>query len=199
MNILWTSTCLAAVDDTYDRGYASDGESRFGAYLRPRVTGSGDEYALVTAEEFAAAVWHIGTSPVMSPGYVRLRPDVHHILPTWPDHYDGTLHFDVHIRLPHTTLPTGRDLSPMWQDWQPAPRSMDDDPYRVWWEPDRAGNALLTTTVIRLAVDDSWGLPTPTSRDRLTAEAKQSVAAVAAAVNRQAGPAVAALRGVNPC
>ncbi|MDI5971423.1 hypothetical protein POF50_019130 [Streptomyces sp. SL13] len=199
MSIDWTSTRLAAVDDAYDRDRASNGDSRFGAYLLARLDGLREGFAFESAGEFALAVWQIATSPVMSPGYVRLCPDVDCVTTWWADDNSCTLHFDVHVRLPRTDLAAARPLLRGWKDWQLAPRDPDGSLYRARWEPEHAGNALLTTTVVHLAVTDAWDLPAPTGVARLAADAKQTVAAVATAINHQAGPAVAALRGEGPC
>lgn len=196
MNSIWTPTLITAVDNAYDRRNASDGHSRFGAYLRQHGVSSLDCDETLTAEEFACVVWPVATAPVMSPGYVRLRPDIDQVTTWWSEDDSCTLHFDVHLPLPRTALTATRALPYGWKDWQPARRDLDDGPYRTWWQPGHTGNALLTTTVVRLAVTDEWALPAPSGRDsRLVTDAKASVAAVADAINRLAGPMVAALRG----
>jgi hypothetical protein len=196
MNTPWTPTTLAAVDDAYDRDRASDGRSRFGIYLRQHAEQLRDCYEPLSAAEFAAAVWNIATEPVMSPGYVRLRPDIHAISPVWSEDGDAALLFDVHVRMPHTALPAVREVPGRWDGWK-AGRSLDEPgPYWPQWEPFLPGNALLTTTVVRLLVDDRWALPAPTGRDAaLVGDAQASVRAVATTVNELAGPVVAALRG----
>lgn len=69
------------IDDEYDREKASDGVSRFGAYVRQSTSlpecwdGTWDDLEGRRAR-FAAATWETATSPVMSPGYVRKHPRV---------------------------------------------------------------------------------------------------------------------------
>lgn len=72
-----TSAAPFRVDGEYDREYAGDGVSRYGAYVRSRLDGSFAECWDGTWEEpasrrmaFAAAAWRTAVGPVMSPGYV---------------------------------------------------------------------------------------------------------------------------------
>ena len=72
-----TSAAPFRVDGEYDREYAGDGVSRYGAYVRARLDGSFAECWDGTWEEpssrrvaFAAAAWRTAVGPVMSPGYV---------------------------------------------------------------------------------------------------------------------------------
>jgi hypothetical protein len=67
------------IDYEYDHQMASDGRSRFAAYVRraaatPEWTecwnGAWDDDA-VRAVYFASEAWRVATTPVMSPGYVR--------------------------------------------------------------------------------------------------------------------------------
>ncbi len=202
-NSRWTPDVLATVDEAYDRHNASDGRSRFGAYLRDRAASLRDEDgAPLYAEEFAAAVWRIATSPVMSPGYVCVRPDIRAIIPAWSNEGDGQLTFEVQVPVLQASLGLSWTLPAIWRDWRPehAPGADQDEPYRWWAQPSGSRPALLTTSVLRLTVDDTWNLPRPThtAGPGLVADGKRSVAAVAEAVNRHAGPIVALLRGEAP-
>ncbi|MBY8888048.1 hypothetical protein K7472_24870 [Streptomyces sp. PTM05] len=201
MSVTWTGGVLAVVDDDHDRLYASDRHSRFGAYLRQEAGHLTSPDEPLTAEEFAAVVWRIATEPVMSPGYVRIRPDVRAVVPAWDENGEGLL-FDVHVPLPHQALANARAVPARWRDWRTEPVFVEPE-HRWWAEPDADRPALLTTTVIRLPVGDDWGLPEPGELHpghELTVAAKQSVAAAAAGINRHAGPLLAALRtpGRNP-
>lgn len=61
-------------DDEYDRACASDGVSRYGAYLaRYAHWFAEDGVPTAGAGTFGAAAWRIARPPVMSPGYVRIR------------------------------------------------------------------------------------------------------------------------------
>jgi hypothetical protein len=69
------------IDDEFDRSAASDGISRFGAYVRQRTSNGFDEcwdgtFELALTERFAALAWQTATGPVMSPPYVRRHPVV---------------------------------------------------------------------------------------------------------------------------
>ena len=69
------------IDYDYDRENASDGVSRYGAYVRQSSTlaeswdGTWDD-AQVRQARFAEAAWATATTPVMSPGFVRRHPRV---------------------------------------------------------------------------------------------------------------------------
>ncbi|WP_406467083.1 hypothetical protein [Streptomyces sp. NBC_01594] len=193
----WSPTTLALVDDEHDRRNASDGYSRYGAYLKQRPTRF-HEYDQaekpLPRQEFAAAAWEVATSPVMSPGYVEIRPDLRAIAPTFADDEVGLV-VDVHVSLHHYDLRAARDIPLGWQDWEMERHYLS--PYAYYLEPGSKRPAVLTTTVVRLVVDGSWGLPPQehTSGHGLVDDAKRAVTALAAGINRHAGPIVAALRG----
>ncbi|MCP9954691.1 hypothetical protein [Actinomadura madurae] len=78
-----TSAAPFRIDAEYDREYASDGVSRYGAYVRDRLNSSfaecwdgtwGEPSSRLAA--FAAAAWRTATGPVMAPGYVRYHSRV---------------------------------------------------------------------------------------------------------------------------
>jgi hypothetical protein len=62
------------VDHDHDRGHASDGISRYGAYLRDATFEPWTDHD--QAVEWAAFAWRRATGPVMSPSYVRYHPRV---------------------------------------------------------------------------------------------------------------------------
>ncbi|MEU6217237.1 hypothetical protein ABZ845_06890 [Streptomyces sp. NPDC047022] len=193
----WSPTTLALVDDEHDRRNASDGHSRYGAYLKQRLTRfheyNQSESPLPT-QEFAAAAWQVATSPIMSPGYVGIRPDLRAITPTFADD-EGGLVIDVQVPLHHYDLRAARDIPLGWQDWETDRHYLSA--YASYFEPGSKRPALLTTTIVRLVVDGAWGLP-PQEHTRghgLVDDAKRTVAALAAGINGHAGPIVAALRG----
>src|SRR6266540_539516 len=71
------------IDIDWDRSRASDGVSRYGAYLRTHTElfepwQDEDAHGGVTpdAGEFAVAAFRVATGPIMSPGYVRWHPRV---------------------------------------------------------------------------------------------------------------------------
>jgi hypothetical protein len=62
------------VDRDYDCEHASDGISRYGAYLRDAAFEPWTDHD--QAVEWAVFAWQSATGPVMSPGYVRYHPRV---------------------------------------------------------------------------------------------------------------------------
>ena len=62
------------VDRDHDRAQASDGISRYGAYLRDAAFEPWTDHD--QAVEWAVFAWRRATGPVMSPGYVRCNPRV---------------------------------------------------------------------------------------------------------------------------
>ncbi|MFD4144421.1 hypothetical protein [Streptomyces sp. NPDC058572] len=193
----WSPTTLALVDEEHDRRNASDG-SRYGAYLKQRLS-SFHEYDRpdqpLPTDEFAAAAWRVATSPVMSPGYVEIRDDLRGIIPTFGEDGDGILLLDIHVPLYCQDLRAARDIPLGWQDWDTERHYLSS--YATLYEPSSKRPALLTTTVVRLVADDSWGLlPQEHTRGHgLVDAAKRAVATLARGINQHAGPIVATLRG----
>ncbi|KPI12060.1 hypothetical protein OK074_2681 [Actinobacteria bacterium OK074] len=192
----WGPTTLVRVDHEYDARNASDGSSRYGAYLAARLDEFheyGEPEQPLSAGEFAATVWRVATSPVMSPGYVRVRPDLTSVTPRFSE--DGEyLFFDLHVPLQHHDLEARHRIAYTWRDWQPGEGS--SGPYRPSWEPDSKHPAVLTTTVVRIVADDTWRLVAPQhTRGRgLLDDAKRAVAVLVENINKHGGPLVAALR-----
>lgn len=66
------TTKAFTVDDGHDADMASDGNSRFGAYIRQRRTMfCEDGHPVDDRVRFALTAWRIAQPPIMSPGYVR--------------------------------------------------------------------------------------------------------------------------------
>ncbi|MCI0687960.1 MAG: hypothetical protein L0Y54_12080, partial [Sporichthyaceae bacterium] len=63
------------IDHDYDRAHASDGRTRYGAYLRQHTADLTEAWDGGPAR-FAALAWWIANSPVMWPGYVQAHPRV---------------------------------------------------------------------------------------------------------------------------
>ena len=69
------------IEHDTDRTAASDGLSRYGVYVRQRITGGFAEcwdgtYEDRLAERFASQAWHMATTPVMAPPYADWRSPV---------------------------------------------------------------------------------------------------------------------------
>lgn len=75
---------ILVVREAYDRAHASDGESRFGAYLRQHARYFDDDKGLTTDPvEFASAAFAIARTPIMGPPYVGTHPRVVHLDQVW--------------------------------------------------------------------------------------------------------------------
>ena len=75
------SSDLFWIEHRHDRMAASDGVSRYGVYVRQRISGGFAEFWDGTyedrlAERFAVLAWHTATGPVMAPPYADWRSPV---------------------------------------------------------------------------------------------------------------------------
>jgi hypothetical protein len=186
------------VDREYDREYASDGISRYGAYLRDAAFEPWTDHH--RAVEWAVFAWERATTPVMSPGYVRSHPRV---LGTRLKRsgWDGSLVAGVTLvsawpeQLAKALVRAVRlgDKDVYWQDWPTEYRGGDTNCYYEPSEADVAAWPYLLTTVSLQFTVPSADLPEPsaTSAPLLTA-GQQAVAAVVAELNRIAGPVLGA-------
>lgn len=117
------------IDLEYDHGRASDGVSRYGAYVRKYM----GEFAECwdgtyndrdsEAVEFAATAWRIATGPVMSPGYVRYHRRVR-AANLARSKWDGTLVATVSLVSPWpAALSADRSWQgkSYWRDWPTDP------------------------------------------------------------------------------
>ena len=110
------------VDRDYDREHASDGISRYGAYLRDATFEPWTDSD--QAVEWAVFAWRRATGPVMSPGYVRYHPRVLaarlersgwdgrlvagvDLVSSWPEHLRTAAARGVSLG----------DKDTYWQDW----------------------------------------------------------------------------------
>jgi hypothetical protein len=188
------SAPLAWIDHEHDRASASDGVSRYGAYLRQRADWFHDVYSPAT---FVATAWRVATSPVMSPGLVRIRPDLHGITLDFDEGGEGILRATVlvpvsYYRLRGASGPIGYPVA----DWQAEhPLNQDEASYH---EPraSRDRCALLVTAAVIVPINvgtlpvvdaDDWD---PVSRPLALA----AVTELVHQVNAQAAGLVAALR-----
>lgn len=183
------------VDDHYDRESASDGRSRFGAYVRQssRIamcwsddTGASDwERRLL----FAEAAWETANSPVMAPGYVRshprvlgarLRDDFEHL---------GAL-VDLAVPWPAALAPVWRGTG--WRDWIRDGLAGSE----AYFEPEGeefTRSFLLTTSRMLFPLSD-FRLPAlPPSHAEAAVTAREVVADLVGALNAAVTPVIAAL------
>ncbi|MFE1206426.1 hypothetical protein ACFW5V_32585 [Streptomyces sp. NPDC058762] len=191
----WDEQTLVYVDDEYDRA----NDNRFAVYVRQnldrfRDTWSEDPAPHEDPVRFALAAFDVASMPVMQPGYVRERPDLHGVH-LRRDDWDGTLFVDVGVPLRHHHL-KGSRLPYEWRDWE-AVRFQNGD-YRTLQEPsgeEGVSKAVLTYSVVRVPGRDWKGLVKPTAYEgrTLVEEARRAVAVLADHINREAGPMVASL------
>jgi hypothetical protein len=121
-------TAALWIDQEYDRDQASDGVSRFGAYVRrsgaiaeclaERDGVAGQDTQTLQAR-FAAAAWETALPPVMSPGYVRRHRRVLSARMEF-NPWDATLTGSVELVTPWPQpLADSRDWQhgAWWHDW----------------------------------------------------------------------------------
>jgi hypothetical protein len=182
------------VDADWDRSQASDGISRYGAYLRSHTElfdpwHGEDAPDGVTQDpgEFAVAAFGVATGPIMSPGYVCWHPRVlDHQVSHGDDPTPGRLVLKVTLA---TSLPLW--LGSPWRSWTSYLG-------RDWREPAEDQHAALARLELRWPLPVT-SLPHPSRPARpgqpSLGDAKASVRALVAAINATAGPVLARLEG----
>jgi hypothetical protein len=180
------------VDEDWDRTNASDRVSRYGAYLRGHTELFDPWHEAmdgITEDpgEFAIAALRVACGPIMSPGYVHWHPRVRdHTVGYGEDPDPGRLVVKVALA---TSLPMW--LGSPWWSWT---THMGRD----WSEPDEAKHAALARLELRWPVPVAT-LPRPHRPARPgepnLRDAKASVRALVAEINRTAGPVLAKLEG----
>jgi hypothetical protein len=182
------------VDVDWDREFASDRISRYGAYLRNHTElfepWQGDDTpGGITTEPgaFAIAAFRVATGPIMSPGYVCWHPRVLDHEVSYGDDPDPR-RLVCKLTLA-TALPLW--LGSPWRSWTTYMG-------RDWREPDEDRHAALASLVLRWPLPVT-GLPRPDKPIRPgmpnLADAKASVRTLVAAINATAGPVLAKLEG----
>ena len=190
------------IDQDYDRSLASDGISRYGAYLRDATFEPWTDHDQTV--EWAAFAWRRATGPVMSPGYVRCHPRVRGAQ-LERSGWDGSLAAGVTLVSPwpeQLTRALARGVrfgeqDAYWQDWPTEYRGGDITCYYEPSEADVAARPYLLATVGLQFTVPSAELPEPpaTSADLLSA-GQRAVAVVVAELNRIVSPVLAV--GLGP-
>ncbi|AUY50986.1 hypothetical protein [Streptomyces sp. CB01881] len=190
----YNPSALVVTDDTADRERAGDGHSRYGAYLAQHAGDFHDDGEPLRPVDFAAAAWRTATTPVMSPGYAAVRPDIHP-LDVYRDHHGGA-QFCAKVGLRHAALtsrPAGRPL-----DWQLDSWTHAGESWTCLAGPERTDRpAVLVAATVLLPIPDGILIrPTAVRPGRtLTHEAKTVVAALAQYANQHLTPLVNGLTG----
>jgi hypothetical protein len=196
------STVPAAfwVDRDYDREHASDGISRYGAYLRDATFEPWTDTD--QAVEWAVFAWEQATGPVMSPGYVRYHPRVLAarlersgwdgslvagvtLVSSWPEQLTRALIRAVRLG--------GREA--YWQDWPTDYRGGNTCYYEPNEEDVAARPYLLATLSLQFTVPSAALPASPATPTALLSAGQQAVAVVVAELNRIVGPVLSAGRG----
>jgi hypothetical protein len=172
---------LVWVDDAYDLDYASDGSSRFAAYLRQWSADLDDPE--LSAASYVATVWRVATGPVMSPGYVQLNPTVWSVM-CRPGEDPERLVIEIDVRLDWPQELRGHERLREWSTWS-YDRIGDS---RVM--PPEGAMSFLPSVRLHQPIDPA-ALPTPSGSADVVA-AKRAVVVLCRIVNGIAGPVVAA-------
>jgi hypothetical protein len=176
------------VDRDHDRAAASDGVSRYGAYLAGHAGlfdpwGEAPDGITRDPVEFAIAAFRVATGPIMSPGYLRWHGRVCDYGATWSEH-DGRLLLSV-------TLAVASPVRLGW-DWHGWERDVHGD----WLEPDDRRPVGLCRLQLRWPVATDR-LPTPRRPRRPAvpnlADAAGAVAVLVEQVNATCGSVLADL------
>lgn len=184
---------LVWVDRAHDRSAASNGVSRYQAYLEAR------EHLFKDSDPigYAATTWMVATSPVMTPGYVEWRPDLHTVTVQHDD--EGRMVAVLKVRVPHRPLlhrglHSDLDRLADWDRERPFTGPGDHYSYHA---PRADKDALLITARLVVHLDER-GLPDPGDADGLDVGlAMDTVDHLVDEINHNAKPLVDELRSVT--
>ncbi|MGW2313888.1 hypothetical protein [Actinomadura luteofluorescens] len=174
--------------DIDDRERASDGVSRYGAYLRQNIGRFADWGELVTADPavFSRAAWEVATSPVMSPPYLDWTAERVQSVTFTASEHDGSLVARVQLAVPRpAALASVRGFAE-WDRWNGGYCEPYDD--AVARCP-----AMLTSTLVLFTIStgDLWRpLHAP---DLDVRDAKRAVKRLAAALEARLSPIIRTL------
>jgi hypothetical protein len=186
------------VDRGYDREYASDGISRYGAYLRDAAFEPWTDHDRQV--EWAVFAWRRATGPVMSPGYVRYHARVQ-AAQLERSSWDGSLVADVTLVCAWPEQLTGAlvkavqlgDREAYWQDWPTECRGGDISCYYEPSEADVAARPYMLTTLSLQFTVPSATLPLPPATSgALLSAGQRAVAVVMAELNAIVSPLLVA-------
>ena len=116
------------IDYGYDVSHASDGVSRYGAYVRNAAVLFAEcwdvawDDAAARAARFAVAAWQVATGPVMAPPYICMHPRVLSAraeVNPWDGSLSGVVELATGWPAPLAGSPDWRG-GQWWQTWPPA-------------------------------------------------------------------------------
>lgn len=184
---------LFTFDESYDREMASDGRSRYGAYLRQHTRSfTWDDGQVTTdAATFVRHAWEIAQSPIMSPAFLGWdEPRLQSVDCTFGDD-DGGLVAVAKLAVPR---PQALEGLSGFQDWDRG-GSFGDGGY--YTPEDRSLGrrpALLTSTLLRIAVPPGVLYEPVDAPEQLTVrDAKQALRFLADFLEGQLRPILDAL------
>ncbi len=195
------------IDYGYDADHASDGISRYGAYVRGATTALFAECWDGTwdspqwrAARFAAAAWQTATGPVMAPPYICMHPRVLSArveVNTW----DDSLFAAVELAAPWPApLARSRDWrgDQWWRDW-PVEHAIGEEYYREPSDQDLTRGPYLLTRTRMLFPLPADGLPAAPGgpHDALEGKARAAAEALVAAMNGAVTPVLGALESAR--
>uniref|UniRef100_UPI003F494EC6 hypothetical protein n=1 Tax=Streptomyces sp. CA-136453 TaxID=3240050 RepID=UPI003F494EC6 len=198
----WSSITLVRVADDYDREMGDSNaplDSRFGRYLTQHMDDLWDEDRTDPAA-FLVWAWRVATGPIMSPGYVRIRPDLGAVRLTQSQE-DGRLLVEIETPVGHGQL--AQSVRPPYsamRDWEidRYAYSSDGNHLPLQAPHDESQPALLLAATLRLPTD-GWTLHQPAGKwpveELLIDDAKNAIAVAVAGINDIAGHRVAKLIG----
>jgi len=175
-------TKYLVIDDDYDRDHASDGLSRFGAYVAMRLplVLEADRDVPTDPVRWASFAWASATTPVMSPGYLTWTGPIEDIQVGWDD---GHLAVETTLRAPSPVHLPG------WQGWDRDRNGNMCEP----WHGDRTALSRLTLTAkiagARLPVPPE----DPGCRMELVLTAKATIGVLASVIDDLLAPVIAEL------
>lgn len=188
------------VDEEYDREQASDGVSRFGAYVRRASPirecwdGTWDD-AQVRRVRFAEAVWSTATTPVMAPGYVRRHPRLLSARVEF-NSWDATLAgvAELVTPWPQALTRSGDWSSGGWRDW-PVETWGGREVYRQPDDDEISAHRYLMASARLVFPLTEAGFPAAPfgPDDDLLATARQAVTALVDAMNAAVMPVITVL------
>jgi len=133
------------VDHDYDRDSASDGVSRYRAYLRQYRDDIDEALSEDGPARFAVEAWRVANSPIMAPGYVRSHPRILSARVAF-NAWDGTLTGRISLVTPWPSILQGARewrAGARWFDWPTIYTPGDGDLYCDPSEQDLTRNSFL--------------------------------------------------------